>query len=191
MIWFTADTHFDHKNILFYAKRPWKTTGEMNDALSANWNSVVSAGDVVYHLGDFAFRNHEEWISRLNGHVVLIEGSHDGMSAAAKKKLEWVGPRHTVKENKEFGTPEIVLSHYAMRAWPKSHYGTWHLFGHSHGLLPPFGFSFDVGVDPMGFFPVSLPEVARLMLERQYDSMQDIRSPKIIMESINDRENGR
>ena len=31
---------------------------------------------------------------------------------------------------------DIVLCHYAMRVWQKSHYGAWMLYGHSHGTLP-------------------------------------------------------
>lgn len=158
MIWFTSDTHLGHANILKYTARPFNTVDEMNEALIDNWNTVVSPGDVVYHLGDFAFNNHARFCSRLNGQVVLIEGSHDRMSAKERKAFTWVGPRHTVK-----GEPDIVLSHYAMRTWPRSHYGTWHLFGHSHGNLPPHGKSFDVGVDCWGLAPVSLETVAEKM----------------------------
>ncbi|MFA5379797.1 MAG: phosphoesterase [Dehalococcoidia bacterium] len=179
MIWFTADTHFDHDKIILYAKRPWKTTEEMNEALIENWNGVVKKGDVVYHLGDFAFRRHGYFAERLHGSIVLVEGSHDNMTGRDKKAFTMVGPRHTVKANVEYGTPDIILSHYAMRVWPKSHYGTWHLYGHSHGNLPSLGLSFDVGIDPMGYLPVSLPQVALKMVDLQYDAQQDPRYTKV------------
>jgi hypothetical protein len=35
----------------------------------------------------------------------------------------------------DFGQP-IVLCHYAMRVWNRSHHGAWHLYGHSRGNLP-------------------------------------------------------
>jgi len=160
MIFFTSDTHFDHRNILLYAKRPWATLEEMNEGLIANWNAVVGKGDTVYHLGDFAFKRHAYFASRLNGQIVLIEGSHDNMTAKDRKSFAWVGPMHVVH-----GDPDIILCHYAMRVWPRSHYGTWHLFGHSHGNLPPWGKSFDVGVDAwgLGYAPLSLATVAREM----------------------------
>jgi len=154
MNWFTSDTHFDHANILKYSSRPFVTVEEMNESLIINWNSVVRPGDVVYHLGDFAFRRHRYFAERLHGQIVLIEGSHDRMAAAEGKAFQQVGPRHTVK-----GEPDIILSHYAMRVWPRGHYGTWHLFGHSHGHLPPHGKSFDVGVDAWDMWPVSLDQV--------------------------------
>jgi calcineurin-like phosphoesterase family protein len=46
-----------------------------------------------------------------------------------------------------------------MRTWPASHMGSWQLYGHSHGKLPPIGFQLDVGVDSWEFYPVSWEEV--------------------------------
>jgi calcineurin-like phosphoesterase family protein len=158
MIWFTSDTHFDHANILKYTNRPWASVDEMNEGLIKNWNSVVRRGDVVYHLGDFAFRNHRIFAERLNGQIFLVEGSHDRMSSWDRKAFVCVGPQYIVK-----GEPDIILCHYAMRVWPRSHYGTWHLFGHSHGSLCNWGKSFDVGVDVMNYFPVSLETIKTRM----------------------------
>jgi calcineurin-like phosphoesterase family protein len=50
-----------------------------------------------------------------------------------------------------------------MRTWEKSHYNSWHLFGHSHGKLPSFGKSFDIGVDTNDFYPYSFDEVKKIM----------------------------
>jgi calcineurin-like phosphoesterase family protein len=41
----------------------------------------------------------------------------------------------------------VVLCHYAMRTWNKSHYNSWQLYGHSHGGLAPWGKQHDVGLD--------------------------------------------
>ena len=64
----------------------------------------------------------------------------------------------------------IVLCHYSMRKWNKSHYGSWHLYGHSHGNLPPLGLSFDVGVDTNDYYPYSLDDVSNKMktLSREF-----------------------
>jgi len=59
----------------------------------------------------------------------------------------------------------IVLCHYAMRAWDRSHYGSWHLYGHSHGTLPGYGLSFEVAVDCWDFRPVGLDVMAARMGE--------------------------
>jgi calcineurin-like phosphoesterase family protein len=59
----------------------------------------------------------------------------------------------------EVGGDLVVLFHYAMRVWNRSHRGAWHLFGHSHGQLQPEGRSCDVGVDCWDFKPVSLEKI--------------------------------
>ena len=52
MIYFIADTHFNHANIIKYCNRPFKNTDEMNKYIIRKWNSVVKERDTVYHLGD-------------------------------------------------------------------------------------------------------------------------------------------
>jgi calcineurin-like phosphoesterase family protein len=50
-----------------------------------------------------------------------------------------------------------------MRAWNKSHFNAWQLYGHSHGTLNPLGKQYDVGVDNNGFKPVSLDSLDKIM----------------------------
>jgi hypothetical protein len=45
------------------------------------------------------------------------------------------------------------------RVWNKAHYGAFHLYGHSHGSLPPQGRSHDVGTNVWDYRPVTLAEV--------------------------------
>lgn len=173
-IFFTADHHFNHKRIIEYSSRPFKDVDEMNEVLIQKWNSKVKAEDTVYHLGDFALGHIEDQLrvlKRLNGNINFILGSHD-------KEL----PEIVEAFNKEQGVAshrilghmttvciekvEITLCHYSMRTWPKSHYGTWHLFGHSHGKLEGLGKSFDVGVDAWHFEPLIFSKVKEVMASR-------------------------
>lgn len=57
MIFYTADLHLSHKNIIRLCNRPFSSVEEMDAALIANWNAVVGAEDTVYILGDFSFRS--------------------------------------------------------------------------------------------------------------------------------------
>ena len=65
-IFFTADTHFGHANIIKYCHRPFATVEEMDDALVRNWNAVVSPDATVFHLGDFALDSKERWLDYKN-----------------------------------------------------------------------------------------------------------------------------
>lgn len=132
----------------------------MNEAIINRWNAVVDEEDTVYHLGDFAWGGIDKFLRRLKGHVVILKGSHDKqLGRLEKDSILKIAP---LKD--EYGNDRtIILCHYAMRSWERSHYATWHLFGHHHGKLPPYGLSFDVGVDCWDFTPISLTEVADKM----------------------------
>ncbi len=158
MYFFTADEHYGHSKVLEYENRPFSLIEEMDEELIRRHNSVVRPGDTVIHAGDFAFCKtrelaEEKYINRLTGQHVFLYGSHDN----------WMGPRrapdiHTVQVDKQL----IVICHYAMRVWPRSHYGSWHVYGHTHGQLEPFGLSLDVGVDCHDFYPVSFLKLREL-----------------------------
>lgn len=171
--YFVADTHFGHANIIKHCARPFASTEEMDAVLVANWNAVVSRNDDIWHLGDFAYKADAERVAKLfrnlNGRKHLIIGNHDGR---ATLQLPWSSEpkdRRVVKVPGE--ELPVVLDHYAMRTWPKSHYGAVHLYGHSHGALPGFGRSIDVGVDVWDFRPVTLAEL-RPVLERQHEELE-------------------
>jgi calcineurin-like phosphoesterase family protein len=59
MIYFTADLHLGHANIIRHCDRPFANAAEMDDALIANWNRRVRSSDSVYILGTsfFAHQN--------------------------------------------------------------------------------------------------------------------------------------
>ena len=63
------------------------------------------------------------------------------------------------------GEQLIILSHYAHQVWNRSHHGSWHLYGHSHGSLPddPASLSFDAGCMLFGMRPISYDKVKEIM----------------------------
>jgi calcineurin-like phosphoesterase family protein len=162
MIWFTSDCHFGHARIIELCHRPFENIEEMDEELIRRWNVCVKSTDTVYHLGDFSFGDPRKYLKRLTGaHITLIVGSHDKnlKELGMKDRIQTI---HPLKD--EYGNPRtIVMCHFAMRSWPLSHYASWHLFGHHHGKLAPYGLSFDVGVDSWAYAPVSLDEVAEKM----------------------------
>lgn len=176
--WFTADTHFGHKNIIKYTNRPFSSVAEMDETLIKNWNARVAPEDEVYHLGDFALNSPAQCraiIQRLNGRIHLIRGNHEAAADACADAFVWVKDYHELlmdDADGHRGKQPVVLLHYAMRVWNASHHGSFHLYGHSHGTLPddPTARSIDVGVDVHDFAPISYEEAKALLLKKQWKS---------------------
>jgi len=168
MIYFTSDEHYYHKNIIDYSDRPFSSLDEMHEVLIQNHNKVVKPTDTVYHLGDFSFDTNIntvfEHISRLQGLNIFLKGSHDYWQRDFSRKFKT--KFHEILDIK-CGDNYIVLCHYCMLTWPRSHYGSWHLFGHHHGQFTGnVGKSYDVGVDSNGYKPVSIDELVEIMKTR-------------------------
>jgi calcineurin-like phosphoesterase family protein len=157
-VWFTADQHFQHENIIGFCNRPFADAATMDEAMVANWNRRVKPDDIVWHLGDFAVTNKRsvlaDFFSRLNGKKHLITGNHDHDRTRA---LGWQSINDLIEVTVE--GQRIVLCHYGLRVWPGMRRGAIHLYGHSHGSLPGTSQSLDVGVDNWDFSPVCLPEI--------------------------------
>jgi calcineurin-like phosphoesterase family protein len=172
-VWFTADTHFGHANIIEYCSRPFASVEEMDREIIDNWNRRVGKEDIVFHLGDLGNPRMESpeaqhYLEQLNGTICIIPGNHDvywardadALHSGSGEYVSLFQPEHEIK----IGNRPVVLSHYAMRVWNGSYHSTWHLFGHSHGRLPEWGLSLDVGVDCNGFEPISAKQVERELL---------------------------
>lgn len=151
---FTADEHYGHRNIIRYCNRPFASVGEMNEALIKNHNAVVTARDIVIHAGDTFWgprkRFAERILPHLNGSHIFLRGSHDDVPKDVATMWE-----------QAIGDDYVVVCHYAMRTWPRSHYGSIQLFGHSHGKLvvPEDALQMDVGVDCCNYTPVAYEQV--------------------------------
>lgn len=151
-LFFTSDTHFGHKGILRFnpKTRPFSSTDEMDAHIIETWNSQVTPNDTVFHLGDFAFMNIEQIksvIRQLNGKIFLVLGNHDQHirhNAELQRMFRGVGD---LAELRLANNQKTVCCHYAMRVWNGSHYGSFMLYGHSHGNLPGIDRSMDVGWD--------------------------------------------
>jgi len=160
MYFFTADEHYGHGNIIKWCKRPFANTGEMNTDMITRNNKVVGPNDVVIHAGDFCWSSNPdkaaEFIKQLNGNHIFLIGSHDRWmrQSTGNHKHIW---------EKRIDGQVIVVCHYALRVWPRSHFGSWNLYGHSHGTLSSQGKQYDVGVDCNNFYPVSFEEIKIIM----------------------------
>ena len=180
MIYFTADNHFYHSNIIFSCERPFTDVYEMNREMIEKWNSCVTDHDDIYILGDFLYRGNgqqaNEILSKLRGKKYLIKGNHEKYLDDPKfnsNAFEWMKDYYILKIEKGVS---IVLFHYPMISWYKSHYGSIHLYGHVHnsGIKnPDYGekltalgrYAINVGVDVNDFYPVSLKQILESIKE--------------------------
>ena len=181
MIFYTADQHFGHTNIIKYCKRPWATSEEVDALLIERWNEVVGPDDTVFHLGDFALCGKNaarSYFEQLNGTIFILANRqhHDyswlpvrsidrwGRSAVGTPWIHFLPPlyTHNPLDFLDTVTPLIVLCHYPLQIWDRKYYGAWHLHGHSHGKLPRIPGRMDVGVDAVpNYAPISLDEVIK------------------------------
>lgn len=170
--YFTSDLHFGHKNIIKYCDRPFASVPEMDQALIENWNDVVTPGDRIFIVGDFSFHKEDETrrvLRQLRGEKHLVWGNHDKGLRRSKDLLGYFASTQDMAEVKVDGQ-SIVLCHYALRVWNKSHWGAWHLYGHSHGTLPddPNSLSIDVGVDSHDYRPWAMNELVDVMATKTF-----------------------
>lgn len=184
MIYFTADSHVKHVNILRLSKRPFSDIHEMDRALIDNWNSVVKPEDDIYHLGDVSLS--KDWVAldrifkQLNGNKYLIPGNHDKWLKYQRLHQYWtILP--TLFE-KYFDDPltgkqqKIVMCHFPILSWNGAFRNAWMLHGHCHGSLNYMNTNtkrLDVGVDavPNKYFPISYQEVKQLMDAKQFTAV--------------------
>lgn len=173
-IWFSSDLHFEHKKIVQYTNRPW-TQEENTEKLIERWNSRVGVMDDVYHLGDFSFlypkqaQKLVDIIRQLNGKIHFIKGNHCDnrlwriVEDYNMPHVIWIKDYHELTVQGQ----HIVMCHYPMAIWNRSHHGTWMLHGHTHGSYQGEGKILDVGIDNHPEHQVfSYDEIAQFMAKR-------------------------
>ena len=170
-MYFTADTHFGHDNIIKYCKRPFHCAAEMDETIFANWTALVRPEDTVYHLGDVAFGSEEavaravERIKRLPGRKLLIPGNHDHRypELLAQAFDEVLPPLWEVTATAGGESARIALCHYPLLTWKGAFRGALHFHGHVHGRIQADDRRIDVGVDAWGYAPARLENIIKRM----------------------------
>ncbi len=165
-IWFTADQHFNHVNIIGYCNRPFRDIYAMNDMIIRQHNTVVAPDDVVWHLGDFAMSKSGQEVrlllEQLHGQHHLVTGNHDYLTPKQFERAGFVS----------ITTCEMVGGFHLAHHPPYSRgAGKNWLTAHVHDLwtfkplYKPYsvrsGGMMNIGVDTWDFRPISLQKVER------------------------------
>lgn len=182
-LYLTADSHFNHANIIKFCNRPFNNVEQMNETLIDNWNQVVGKDDIVFHLGDFCLGGAAEWtklLDRLNGKIYLILGNHDlkNIRQGFIQRFEHVALQMFITVDKQ----KMYLSHYPFLCFEGGYKDVWQLFGHVHTRKNNTGIDaerlqylyptqYDVGVDNNNFEPVSFEEV-KAIIDRQVEQQK-------------------
>jgi len=181
-IFFTADQHFGHDNIIKYCQRPFDNVKEMNESIITYWNSRVQHDDVVYCLGDMFFCDvalARNIMHRLNGRKRLVLGNHDKLirtEPSLQKLFDKILPDLHIDSLK---WQPVVMCHYPLLTWPKAGKGAYMLHGHTHARLPHGSVRrLDVGVDSRAeghaaFTPWSWAEICRTLNKVLADGAED------------------
>jgi calcineurin-like phosphoesterase family protein len=190
-VWFTADLHLGHGNIIKYCQRPhlspdekrraaedcrgrWRVSEETlrrhDQALIDAINARVDKGDTLWILGDFCWGDRAKAAHYrdqiLCQHVNLVWGNHDQRSIAGV--FEDVIEQGMVRVQDQ----DIWLCHYPLRSWNRRFHGSWSLYGHVHGRLEaedrahPSWLTKDVGVDACDYRPWSFDDLRAYMAPR-------------------------
>lgn len=174
MDYYTADTHFWHRNVIEYCNRPWKTVEEMNSALIKNWNDTVSDEDIIYIIGDFSFGGAGKITSileRLKGYKILIPGNHDHNKNNRLIRFGINEVQFNPAPIEIFGHT-INLSHFPYLGYEIDDRiferqleddGNFLLMGHVHEAWKENQRQINVGVDVREYKPVSLPEIVKII----------------------------
>ncbi len=169
MIYYTADWHFGHANIICHCGRPFADSGEMDRTIVANYNAVVTDADTVYILGDVAFKNFNNVIpllKQMKGTKRLILGNHDKGLRNNSEVRKIFASVHEMLEVRDCGR-KVVLCHYPMLSWDGLFRDSVHVYGHVHNSISDPGFelledmnAYNAGVDVNNFMPVTLDQLA-------------------------------
>ena len=168
MVYFTADCHFGHANIIRLCGRPFESVTEMDECMISNWNSRVRPSDDVYIVGDLLFRAADpaSYLERLRGRKHLIVGNHD-RDWMRKTGTEGYFVSVSQLESISADGKKVVLCHYPMLEWDGCFHGSVLVFGHIHNntgqrffpLIVDNPAMLNAGADVNHFVPVTLREL--------------------------------
>lgn len=166
-LFFTSDLHLGHRKYKELGDRDFVNIDVHDQYIISRINHTCGKGDILYVLGDISLhRTKEELVQllkKIKPQLFVIKGNHDSerlLKYLVKNKA--IINFYSSKVINVNSTP-IHLSHYPLRLWHKKDEGGIHLYGHTHGRSKFYDKSMDVGIDAIGFEPISLNKVMETM----------------------------
>jgi len=172
-VFFTADLHFGHSEIISFCDRPFEDVAEMNRTLVSNWNSRVSNDDHVYIVGDLFYggrgapgqKDAIATVSKLNGVLHLVAGNHD-IPYLKNTSYHYLFADVDQLRYLSHEGEDIFLCHYPLAEWSGYYRGSWHIYGHIHNQkntayqhMRNLENALNAGVDICRYMPVTFQEL--------------------------------
>ena len=187
-----SDLHINHYNSILHDRReqwiipnpkfdetkPWHFKHNNHEATDLErhdndicdyWNETVNKNDEVIVIGDFIWKKHAHFISRLNGTKYLVRGNHDKMPHEVYRLFKQIEGSHYRYNwfTKIYGQ-QVMFSHTPYRTWFSSHHGSWNLHGHCHGRLYeiPHSLQIDCSLCLWNYRPIHWSVIQKVMSEK-------------------------
>lgn len=175
-VWFTSDLHLNHRGVITRQGRPFDSVEDMNEAIIAKWNGILTKRDNIYVLGDFAYDTDygtplPKLFKALKGRKHLIVGNHD---EAHRRVLDlgWESVNFFGSVRLTEGKHPIwaTMCHYAMETWRGMSGGSYMLHGHSHGTMKrTLARRFDVGTDVWEYTPIDASSLLHIGNDEEFE----------------------
>lgn len=164
MRYYTADTHFFHKQVIRYCNRPFTSEKQMRNKLINNYNETVGKHDTCFFVGDIAMLGTSQWehlkgiVQQLNGKKHLIFGNHDEFKWQRYVDIGFITV-HSALWLEDAGV-KLILAHDPA-VYCAIDKDTVLLCGHVHTLFKslPDQKVVNVGVDQWDFRPITINDV--------------------------------
>ena len=164
--WYSSDYHLGHANIIKYCNRPFKSLEQMNKTIIRNHNERIKKEDILFHIGDFCFKNTSnkgegirktsaEWEFQLNGKIIHIMGNHD-RNNSTKTIIQKLVIKYGNKRINLVHNPEHCDINYEINFTAHVH-NNWEIQRIRKGF--DFTDCINVGVDVWRFYPVTFEEI--------------------------------
>lgn len=164
MRYLISDTHFGDESLIEYKQRDFPTVEAMNDELIRRWNSLVGSDDKVIVVGDLVGPGQvvSEWVSKLNGDILLATGNHDNVAV--------MPDCHIVQSCQVAGEKRS----YHIEHKPNNMDGFWTIHGHSHDndlanypFINPAQKNINVSAELLWYYPIAFDALAAAVDKNQ------------------------
>lgn len=169
MIYWTADWHINHANIIKYCNRPFKNVEEMNKIIISHCNERVKEDDTLFFLGDVGFKSGtgrgegepekiQQYLKQIKcKNIIFLEGNHDKQGRNGFKTIiQKIIVHYGGKDICLIHNPDYADTNYKINLTAHVH-EHWKIKRYRKGEL--FTDCINVGVDVWDFYPVNWNEL--------------------------------